>query len=362
MGYALWIVGGLLIVVVLFFLVPLVGGAPQLFFGRDGYSPDPFIRVVFVGSLIGAGVLVGLYFASMMRMQSEFEVHSKNKIATRVEAVSPIPDRPETSTQTERQFRISEYERRDFRKTKTMQFTRTGDASGPQIVLADLFIGPPPKTPEAANLWFQRAALVYEDGQVVDLKAAVLYGDEAWQALSDEHVAQKLRGRPVHIENAINRPLIQLNISQSHYAVCLGLASAQSTDPPNRNDELSDDRAVNLCRAVANLDFKKPEDVIGLSIGVARTEQDDADLQARQRAVIILGVDVFGSDLHLRELIRAATEVIQLNGVVISDYTRSEYGYTVFRGIQKGEYVGASNTNTSGGAGEDFFVLRERSG
>lgn len=351
----------------LFFLVPLIGGTPQLVFGKDGYIPNEYLRVMFWGSLTAAGILVGIYSSTLWKLQSEYDAHKNARQNSVEKQVAPIPEKPEESTQTERQWRIAEYERRGFRKSKMLQFSRTDVDGAEKIVLADLFIAPPPEEPSDTNLWFRRASLVYEDGSAVDMKAAVLYGDEAWKQLSHQHVAQKRRGRPVHIEKAINRPLIQTNLTQSHYAVCLGLASAQGTQPASRNEELSDDRSVNLCRAVVNLGFKQSSDVLGLSLGVARTEKSDKDLQARQRALVIVGVDVLGDDLHMRELIRTATDVIRLDGVAISDYSRSHNGYTLFRNVSAGEYVGAYReessepTETPSAKDKSFFYLKGRS-
>lgn len=58
--------------------------------------------------------------------------------------------------------------------------------------------------------------------------------------------------------------------------------------------------------------------------------------------------------------------VIKLDGVVVSDYSRSRNGYTVFRNISKGEYTGASRKSTTDSAeerepqDEDFFYLKGR--
>ncbi len=362
MAYVLWIVGGILVVFVTFFLVGFIGGPAQLIFGRDGYQPEFFLKFTFWVSLVSAGILVGLYFSTLHKLQADYDHHKKIQQETVTDAVAPIVEKPVNSAQSERQWRIAEYERRGFRKTKTLQFLRSTPGGSQEVVLADLFLGLPPKTPEKGNIWFQRAALVYAGGQVVDLKAAVLYGDESWKSLSAEYVSQKRRGRPVHIENAINRPLIKTSLAQSHYAICLGLSSAETTQPSNLNEELSEDRAANLCRAIINLEFKRTEDVFGVDLGVARTKQTDLELQSKQRAVVVIGVDVFGEDLHMAELIRAASEVIQLNGLVIDDYSRSRSGYVVMNRLDGGEYVGAPKDDAIGDDDELLFYLKGRDG
>lgn len=352
------IAAGILVVFVLFSLQSLMTGSLGLILGKDKYIPSDILVTAYWVSLLLAGISIGLFFLVQRQLNLDFDVHEKAQKAIDTTKTEPLPPRPEDSNLPEQQWRIAEYERRGFKLRKTYEFHRLEDEPGPDIRPAQLYAGD--ESIERGNLWFRRGVLIYGDGSVVDLKIVVLFGDESWAPLSEETIAQKRRGRPVHIENAIDVPFIRDNVAQSHYAVCLGLASSEKTDPPQHNEELSAHRAVNLCRAIANLKFKAPQSVRGIALGYARTNSFDKQILTRQRAVVIAGVDVIGT-LHISDLIRSSADLITLNGVKIDDYSDADSGYQIFRNIGIGKYDGSRGLELNSDHDPSFYILTEPS-
>lgn len=355
--FVLWMLAGCVTVFAL--VIPFwVNGAADLVLGKDDYEPPFILLVSFFSSILIAGIATGTFYVSLRTLGESYSDYVKNSVENQTAKVAPIPPQPETSTQSEIQWRIAEYERRGFQKIREFSFDRSHETKIRSTENAILFAQP--ASVERDNLWFRRGALLYDEGAVVDLKVAVLYGDECWQKNSVEHVAQKRRGRPVHIEKALNTPFLERSISYSHYAVCLGLASSESTKSQRLNEALAENRAANMCRAIANLEFKSPNMVRGVSLGSAMTKFDDPETLKRQRAIVIIGVDVIG-ELEMNDLIRASAQMITLDGVAIDDYSRSESGYSVVMNIGKGEYNGAKGLAITDNDEDErrFFTLTE---
>jgi len=353
MLYVSLVLAGVVATIAAVWIPTLIGGPGQMVFGKGEYAPDDLLKVGFFATLLIGGLAVGLNFVIQARIQEEYDAL---KEATEVEQVAPTPPRPTSSTQTEQQWRIAENERRGLRFVSRLEFERDEDEEGPDTRAAALYVGE--EFQQSNNLWFRRAALEYEGGASIDLKIAVLYGDESWQRGSEEHVAQRRRGRPVHVEKAIDTPFMRRALAQSDYAVCLGLASSEMSGLAQLNEELSDHRAVNLCRAVANLRLKETEYVRGVGLGYARSSTELEDMATRQRAIVVVGVDVIGN-LYVSDLVRSVAQLITLNGVKFADYSRGVETYSVFKEVTLGAYTGARNVRTVDGNDDSFLVLKE---
>jgi hypothetical protein len=356
MMYPLMLAVGLVTVFAFFWIPTLFGGPGQLVFGKGTFKPDGFTAFGFWASLAIAGLSLGFYFAFLWKMQSDFDAHVVTEAQSDTELVAPVTRPPTLSPQASKAWTVSQYEARGFKRVKSFEFSKADGEEGPENRAAELYLGE--EMLERDSLWFRRGALVYQDGNSVDLKAVVLYGDESWLRESEISVAQKRRGRPVHIEKALDRPFLSRNLASSHYAVCIGLASSESGSVESANDELAGHRAANLCRAISKLGFKGSEFVRGLAIGHANVQSDDKEVLARQRAVVIIGVDVIGQ-LYISDLVRAAVELVTLNGVHLGNYSRSATGYWIYRVGDTDEYDGTRRLQKGTGSDASFFILKQ---
>jgi hypothetical protein len=191
---------------------------------------------------------------------------------------------------------------------------------------------------DSENLYRQAGALIYPDGSATQFSIAVLYRDDVWSLGDEINVRRRQMGRPVTIRTALNRPLIRELIQSNDYVLGVGLASSSPTRAEERNENLAHARAFNIGYAIQRLNLQDARRVYGVSLGYATQSPPIADQEAMQRAVVLIGINA-SSDVRVADVVDAATRLIALDGLDISQYSRAGARAVRFRTIQGDDYL-----------------------
>lgn len=188
---------------------------------------------------------------------------------------------------------------------------------------------------DAAEVWSSSAVIqdqndmhrragviIYPDGTATQFSVAVLYGADVWQLGNETRVRRNQLGRPVSVQTAIDRPLVRELIQSNDYVLGVGLASSIATRREERNERLAHARAFNIGYAVLRLGLKSADRVYSVSLGYSTRPPVLPDLEPRQRAVVIVGVNA-SRDVVVEDVVSAAARLIALEGVNLGHYSRA---------------------------------------
>lgn len=204
-------------------------------------------------------------------------------------------------------------------------------------------VGAPPRVfakeakQDADGTSLQELALLYpESGQVSRFYYAVLAGHSVWERGHADKVEGSENG--TGIENALKRDYVKKLVDESSKIVCIGVASSE---PSVDNTKLADDRSVNLCHALFNIDYAREgsHTAYGLSIGEAIPNQGAS--VSLQRSVIIVGIGNSNRTPWPLDIIEAVTQQANIPGVRIDQYKRKDgRRYKIYAHVGKGELKG----------------------
>lgn len=147
-------------------------------------------------------------------------------------------------------------------------FDREGGPPGASSTIGGmLYAGEAGPGPD--DFWVRAGRIDYEDGTSANFSVGVLFDSRSWK-IGSSHRPEAIRGSEgIAVENAIRTTRVR-DLVQGHlFTICLGLASAEAQNGPVANEQLSDDRAYHLCKALLNLNYVQPRKVKGLGLGVA---------------------------------------------------------------------------------------------
>lgn len=337
LGWAAAFGVGLLIVTFLFSPAKLAFEAD---FPNDGKVWLILFSLMAVVAVIGIG---GMAFGTL---QIERAYNGRASVPAGPPAPPPMTPQEE---------RLADYKKRDYVEPKSVVFEYDPKQGGPtpaELPLSATIIAKKGKV-EADGIWTKLGAIVYENGATADFKILMLFDDETWHRADSERFEQKRKGRPVHIAKALAEEYVSNTTQGTDWVYCFGLASSD-TDDEERNERRSYDRAANLCRALVNLDYIKPGRGIGLGFGYATGEVALRRQYSRQRAAIIVGVSVM-QKVRISDLAASVASELEVDGVVMTSYSRPLTNPYIIRGIGKGEYNGVADLVPPDPDDDDFF-------
>ncbi|GAB5454023.1 MAG: hypothetical protein Hens2KO_02520 [Henriciella sp.] len=169
---------------------------------------------------------------------------------------------------------------------------------------------------DKSGLWFIDAVLIYETGDSVRFRPAVLYGDESWKYQSWTHIKRRGFSREVKIETALKRHgALRDQALRYDHLITLGLASRQSDNyDEDFNYALAWARGQNLAVAVHNLKWKPVERIWPLHLGYAKVV---SEAPHQQRPAVIIGVrasqEIIGADVLVGTHLLIKVDGVQLN-------------------------------------------------
>lgn len=172
---------------------------------------------------------------------------------------------------------------------------------------------------DSAGLWFVDAVLIYETGDSVRFRPALLYGDEAWKYQSWTHIKRRGLTREVKIETALKRHgALRDQAARYDHLITLGLSSRQREDyDEDYNYALAWARGQNLAVALHTLKWKPVDRIWPLHLGYA-TKMSESPQQ--QRPAVIIGVrasqDIIGADVLV-----GTHRLIKVEGVRLNEYS-----------------------------------------
>ncbi|RAN36267.1 hypothetical protein [Hyphomonas pacifica] len=140
----------------------------------------------------------------------------------------------------------------------------------------------------------QELALVYPDAEQTLLDYLILHGRFIWVKGSSTHF-EGLTDEQIPFEDALKKDFVRSFFKDSKFAFCFGLASSEPPSPTGpSNTKLSDDRAVNLCQAMINLDYLPNAGdgqlAIALSLGERIESEELTANYSAQRQVLLASV------------------------------------------------------------------------
>lgn len=165
------------------------------------------------------------------------------------------------------------------------------------------------------------------DGAEADFNFALFYDDASWLSNSIDEIRGH-DGRGVPLQDVLVNAGIEGLVREAQRVSCFGFASSDRTGSVEENERLSDDRAINICRAIANLgwiDFTQGKRSMALAFGQASTSSTSEVERSKERPLIIIGVTDPTQMLSAREYISAVTAASaqRLNSVALNNYSLS---------------------------------------
>jgi hypothetical protein len=302
------------------------GSGLAVMFGKNGFTPSVGMHILVWGCLALAVVSALAFPIALGFVQQSYE--------------NSRPAQPQTRPLTDEEQKRQKYVVDGLSYAGEISLDRNDENGSTSSIKANLYA--------AASLlgqddfWVRRGRLEYPDGRRTDFSVGVLFDSRSWK-IGDDKRFESIRGSTgTLLENALRTTSIRDLVENHLWTICVGLASSEAADDPEKNEEYADNRAYHLCKALVNLDYVASTRVKGLGLGVALTEPSSETNYARQRAAIIIGVTPL-EIMHAHDVCLAATKLIEVNGVRLDNYSRSESGYSVFENIGKGEYDGVAN-------------------
>jgi hypothetical protein len=325
-------------------------GEVELFFNSEGFRPTDLQTYVPIGLALILVVALSLFSLTMEAVKADYLAF---QAARRTEATPPTleppppdaaPEAPQVSPQ---QAMISCYVARGFYRHSLLNET-SGDpdrADTTEVWTADEEI-------QDEVHWYRRpGVIVYEDDSATQFSVAVIHDADSWANDDALKVQRQMMGRPVRIATALNRPLMRQLVEVNDYVLGLGLASHESRVGPEHNTSLAHARRFNIGRAIFELGLKSADRVHGYSIGYALNPPSTPELEPRQRAVVVLGVNA-SRDVVVHDVLRAAARIVRLEGVTLEQYSLPISGpvhapsVTARNGYERVEDVSVSTDGT----------------
>ncbi len=305
-----------------------------LMLGKDGFVPSLPMHIVVWGALFLAILGSAAFPVALGFIQAKYdELHPA--APSNLGLKQPTPE----------EEKKARHQKDMLSFVSDVTFDHAGESPG-QVSFVGASLYASDDIPGSDDFWVRSGRIDYEDGSSTDFSVGVLFDSRSWKT-GDSRRLESVRGSEgVALENAIRTTKIS-DLVQGHlWTICLGLASAETSDKPESNEHLSDDRSYHLCKALVNLGYVRPDKVKGLGLGVAQSSSTSSVALSRQRTAIIIGVTPL-QKLHAHDISVAATRLVTVNGVLLDRYSRSKSGYSIFENIHKGPYDGASSVTDS---------------
>lgn len=274
----------------------------KLLFRTEGTLPDTRLRFLALFFLGGIMLLSGLFWLTVHKITADVRAR------TPMVSLAPV-EQIETQPKTPRQKAIEYYTdpSPDLNFGNLVSFEGE-DGRGVTMLSKD--------AQDSGGLWFIDAVLVYETGDSVRFRPAVLYEDEAWKYHSWTHIKRRGFTRAVQIETALKRhDALRDQALRYDHLITLGLSSRQSDDYDEEfNYALAWARGQNLAVAIHKLKWKPVDRIWPLHLGYAK---DVSETPHRQRPAVIIGVrasqEIIGSDVLVGTHLLTKIDGIQLN-------------------------------------------------
>lgn len=150
-----------------------------------------------------------------------------------------------------------------------------------------------------------------------------MYDSQSW-AIGSQDKFQQPDKTTVAVETALENSNVSELSASAKRIICFGLSSSEPSDDPQKNEKLSDWRAVNLCRALVRLKYAHPDDkkILGVAMGVADAVEGGTYSVVRQRAAIIVGEQQGYLEFGVAEYVQSLIEVTKVDGVRLDRYSR----------------------------------------
>jgi len=195
-------------------------------------------------------------------------------------------------------------------------------------------------------------SLLYPDATETSLDVLIMSGRFSWENYSSTHF-ENVDGDPVGIEKALNRDFVRDFVSPSRMLFCIGLASADQIEVEAKtNTTLSDDRAINLCRALSNLDFIQPDlkrtFAIGSGFGERFLEADESIDSSLQRSVALISIREPRRVVNLSDIVRGLVANSDRNGLSLNKYRRDDGIPFTKYSVRKGPLTGVQGSRWDG--------------
>lgn len=188
----------------------------------------------------------------------------------------------------------------------------------------------------------QQVGLLYPDTAILTkVFIAVLPVKSVW--FPGKHDTFEGGEHGVPLEDGLRKDYVKQLVDESDKLVCIGLASSE---PATNNTALSDDRAVNLCRALFNIGYATEgrHKAYGMGLGEAIIAEGSLSMSL-QRSVIIVGI---GNSRHTpwpRDLVETAKMQTQVTGVRLDQYRRSDgQQFGMWADVKGGKLTGTAGT------------------
>jgi len=210
------------------------------------------------------------------------------------------------------------------------------------------------------------AARVHENG-LTQFKVAILADNKIWKSGSHRQFVENTEGQT--IEDSLRDDFYRRHTEGSIDTICIGLASAEPFTGYS-NEQLANDRAINLCRALINLGYinASVQSYIAVSYGAARpAPAEEAINLERQRSAILVSVKQYYDD-DPSQILATVSKLLDkkppAGGVRLRDFDRFPEGnkYWHFGGGDLVGYGDPDDWNQEADPAERFARLRDPKG
>jgi hypothetical protein len=217
----------------------------------------------------------------------------------------------------ERQLRLEERVRdarrhnyqEEWRNTDSVMLTQTG------------------RWDDVSSIYSVSKIMVFSDHEV-RFDVTIPFQDAFWRRRSRVRFEHQ-NGVAVSLRNLFRESVYQSRFSSAEHLVCVGLASrtaeTMTPDLTLKNENLSRDRALNLCRMLAgSIGRDRPKSYWMLPLGYsnARATEDNLE-EGLQRTVAIISISGARNDAEMESVLSMAVMRTQLNNVNLGNYSLS---------------------------------------
>lgn len=322
------VLGLVLTVGVLALLFKEGSGVYLLFDHAQGFSPPWYLKPVTAIGAFGGLLLVLAGYLASADLKSKHESYEEEQRVLR---------------ETPQQRKIRSYqENENYKFVDKLEF-REVKISGETIDFLQATLLADDDVQDVDGITTRNGAIVYPDGHSTDLKVGTFFASKSWRRGDVRMLIGDDPTIGLPLEEALRTQPMRRMVSDAEYVVCFGLASNEEGDDAETNDALADARAFNLCRAVRNAELldREAAQAIALSFGQSEVRSQDNDQAIRQRTAVIVAITDAWAELSGRDLAFAASKLTKPQGVTLSQYSRSNGGYTIVRDVLKGGYIDA---------------------
>lgn len=192
----------------------------------------------------------------------------------------------------------------------------------------------------ARNIETTAVSLVDDDGKETKFAFSILFDDYSWKQGSDRQFRGPRRPRvDLNIETALQDEYLRQGVLSAQRVYCVGLADYELDElSPEENEQLSDARGINLCRALFKIGYINPEWQKLYMVGGGYAKESDVVDPSLQRIAIIVSVEHSDVALTVEEFVFAIDKLTNLKGLDLKNYSRKPSSF-VSTLVRSGEYV-----------------------